>query len=85
MENWAVLPLKGASVCCAWAAAALASAAIVWKQSDYGYYQVLMAAAAELYATSKATIGSCAARSPCLHSTLVPSAHPAERENLQRL
>ena len=45
---------------CRVAVAALASAALVWKQSDYGYYQRLMAAAAELYATSKAIHGSCA-------------------------
>lgn len=40
---------------------ALASAAMVWRSADYGYYQRLMAAAAQVYATSVRTIARCAA------------------------
>ncbi|CAL8470908.1 g10450 [Coccomyxa elongata] len=36
---------------------ALASAAMVWRTADYGYYQRLMAAAAQLYDASLKTLG----------------------------
>lgn len=36
---------------------ALASAAIAWRDADYGYYQRLMAAASALYAASMKTLG----------------------------
>ena len=35
---------------------ALASAAMAWRPTDYGYYQRLMAAAAQVYATSLRSI-----------------------------
>jgi len=35
---------------------ALASAAMVWRKADYGYYQRLMAAAAQLYDMSLRTL-----------------------------
>lgn len=35
---------------------ALASAAMVWRKADYGYYQRLMAAAAQLYDASLQTV-----------------------------
>ena len=38
---------------------ALASAAMVWRKADYGYYQRLMAAAAQLYDASLRTLGRC--------------------------
>ena len=35
---------------------ALASAAMAWRSADYGYYQRLMAGAAQVYATSLRSI-----------------------------
>ena len=44
---------------------ALASAAMAWRSTDYGYYQRLMAAAAKIYAISLQSIARCA-MSPCV-------------------
>ena len=45
---------------------ALASAAMAWRSADYGYYQRLMAGAAQVYATSLRSIARSAAPSHTL-------------------
>jgi hypothetical protein len=49
-NNTLMSDLGGATV------GALASAALAWRQTDYGYYQQLMAAANQLYAASIVTL-----------------------------
>ncbi len=49
---------------------ALASAAMAWRSADYGYYQRLMAGAAQVYATSLRSIARSAAPSPTLTAAL---------------
>ena len=43
---------------------ALASAAMAWRSADYGYYQRLMAGAAQVYATSLRSIARSALYCP---------------------
>ena len=51
---------------------ALASAAMAWRSSDYGYYQRLMAAAAKVYATSLRSIARSAPHRPTACTFLKP-------------
>ena len=51
---------------------ALASAAMAWRSSDYGYYQRLMAAAAKVYATILKSIARSAPDRPTACPFLKP-------------